>query len=70
MDMWNWLMDCYWEGSLTMQELEDVMVDDIQATILWEDWAADSGDFINHVREEVKPFLEYIKKEKIKKNEK
>lgn len=61
MDMWNWLMDCYEEKSLTVEDLEKVLDDDMHAKNLWEDWSADSTDFIEWVRDEVKPLLRYVK---------
>jgi hypothetical protein len=67
MDMWNWLIDCYYEDSITLENLEKVMIDDSQAKTLWEDWAADSNDFIEWVRDEVKPLIAYIKKKEGKK---
>jgi hypothetical protein len=60
--MWNWLMDCYRDGSLTIQDLEDVMKHDGAACKLWEDWSECSRDFIDEVRSEVRPFLDYLKK--------
>jgi hypothetical protein len=63
MDMWNWLLDCYNEGSLTLEDLEDVMQNDRTAMVLWEDWSYDAQDFVQQVRDEVAPFLEYIKKD-------
>jgi hypothetical protein len=59
--MWNWLYSCYRDGSLTLDELEKVMEDDDEAKRLWEDWAADSDDFIDWVREQVIPFLRHVK---------
>ena len=62
MDMWDWLMMSYEQKCITLEELEKVMEDDIQAEILWNDWAQDSHEFIEWVRSEVKPFINYIKK--------
>lgn len=62
MDMWNWLMECYKEGSLTLEDCERVMVDDKAAIDLWEDWSRDSSDFIAFVREEMHPFIKYKKR--------
>ncbi len=62
MDMWNWLLGCYNEGFLTLKDLEKVMIDDIEAKRLWEDYIADSEDFFGLVRDEVLPFIDYITK--------
>lgn len=62
MDMWNWLHECYDQNCLTLKELEDVLDDDRAAHHLWDDFAEDSGDFIEWVRDEVKPFIRYIQK--------
>lgn len=61
MNMWNWLLACYNERSLTLKDLESVMENDRVADMLWDDFVVDSGDFIDWVREEVKPFIEYVK---------
>lgn len=66
MDMWNWLMECYKDGSLSPEQCEMVMRDDKAARELWEDWSRDSSDFIGLVRSEMGPFLQYLKKEKKK----
>lgn len=65
--MWNWLYECYKDGSLTMHDLEKVMVDDGAARILWADWTIDSNDFIEYVRSEVFPFIHHLKKKEDKK---
>ncbi len=62
MDMWNWLQDCYKEGSLRIEDLEKVLSDDDAAEILWKDWCIESRDFIEFVRNEVYPFLQHMKK--------
>lgn len=62
MDMWNWLVDCYDEGSITLEDLENVMIDEEEARLLWRDWAADSSDFVEWVRDEARPFIKHIKK--------
>lgn len=64
MDMWDWLMECYKNGSLTLEELEDVMKYDGSACKLWEDWSENSRDFVDEVRAEVAPFLKYLKDKK------
>ena len=69
MDMWNWLLECYDEGSLTERDLENIMKSDKHARMLWEDWSNDSVDFIEYVREQVLPVLDYIAK-KVKDKEK
>ena len=55
-------MDCYNEGSLTREDLEIAMKDDKVARTMWEDWSADSYDFIEYVRSEIFPFLVYLNK--------
>lgn len=60
--MWNWLLDCYNEGSLTLEELEAVMTDEEAARALWEDWSDDSSDFVSYVRDEVWPVIAHLKK--------
>lgn len=62
MDMWNWLIGCHKEGSLTLEELERVMQDDDAAEELWKDWSRDSRNFIDHVRDKVGAFIYYIQK--------
>lgn len=64
MDMWNWLHDCYDSNCLTIEEMERVMADETAARELWDEWADDSYDFIDFVRKEVQPFLQYIKKKR------
>lgn len=64
MEMWNWLLDCYDEGSLDMDELEQVMEDDAAAGLLWNDFVSDSGDFVSWVRDEVEEFIEYLDEKK------
>jgi hypothetical protein len=66
MDMWNWLLDCYNEGSITLDDLKVVMKDDLGARMLWEDWTDDPEDFIEDVRKEVLRFIEYIEDRKAK----
>jgi hypothetical protein len=71
MDMWNWLLDCYKEGSLTRADLDLAMKDDRAARTMWEDWSRDSYDFIEYVRSEIFPFLVYLDnraKDKLKSN--
>ena len=65
MDMWNWLHECYDSNCLTIEEMEAVLDDDTAARELWDSWADDSYDFIDFVRSEVKPFLQYIKKKEL-----
>ena len=50
MNMWNWLLYCYNEKSITLEELEEVMQKDHEAQILWQDWAEESSEFIDFVR--------------------
>jgi len=40
------------------------MADETAARELWDEWADDSYDFIDFVRKEVQPFLQYIKKKR------
>jgi hypothetical protein len=61
MEMWNWLLDCYKEGSLTIEEMEKILVDDEEAERLWSEFAIYKADFIYFVRTEVKSFLKYSK---------
>lgn len=67
MDMWTWLMDCYADGSLTMEELEEVMEVDSAAENLWEDWTAESSEFIEYIRSEVWTFMNHVKKRESRK---
>lgn len=64
MDMWNWLVDCYEDGYLTCEDLEAAMKVDSSARRLWEEFSRHSDEFVNVVREEVKPFLRYVKSKK------
>lgn len=57
MNMWDWLMSCYSEGELTLEELEEVMKDDKKAKALCSDWWDDTSDLIELVRREVEYFL-------------
>lgn len=68
MDMWNWLSDCLKEGSLTLEEMQQVIDDDKAARNLWENWSRDSIDFIEYVRDEVKSFLSHQKKMRAREN--
>jgi len=63
MDMWNWLMECYKDKLLTLEDLEKIMEDDRSAKMLFEEWSSDPMDFIYFVRDEVGPFIEYINKQ-------
>ena len=62
MNMWNWLLDCYKRDCLTLEELENVMINDYCAERLWTEWTIEPKDYIDFVRCEIKPFIEYIKK--------
>jgi hypothetical protein len=62
MDMWNWLHDCYDEGLIALEDLEATMIDDSAANRLWEEYSAIPDEFIEFVRDEVKPFIKYIKR--------
>jgi hypothetical protein len=68
MDMWHWLMACYKEGSLTLEDLEEVMKNDRAARTLWEDWSRESSDFISYVRDEVWPVIHHLRKKENKEN--
>lgn len=59
--MWNWLMECYHDGLITLEELEEVMKSDRLAKQLWLDFATPASDFIDYVRDEVRPFIKHIK---------
>jgi hypothetical protein len=62
MDMWNWLLGCYKEGSVTIKELEEVMTDDEKCSTLYNDFIfCDPKDNLEWTRDQVKPFLRYIK---------
>ena len=58
--MWNWLLRLYNGEYLTIENLEKVMEDDDMAEEFWEDYSMEI-DAIEYVRDEVKPFLKYIK---------
>lgn len=62
MEMWDWLQDCYDTECLTVDEMEHVLFDDVAAKQLWDDWAEDSYDFVDFVREEVSVFLSHIRR--------
>lgn len=64
MDMWNWLMECYKDGCLSLEECEKVMRDDKSAADLWREFSSDPRDFIHDIRHEVGAFIQYLKKEK------
>jgi hypothetical protein len=61
-DMWNWLQDCCTDGYVTLADLEKVMKDDRAAKELWRDFSSDANDFIFEVRDQVDPFIRYLKK--------
>jgi hypothetical protein len=63
-DMWNWLMDCYQEKSLTLLDLYNIMEDDEAAKAIWRDWASEPNEFINFVRGQALPLLEFLTKQK------
>jgi Holliday junction resolvase RusA-like endonuclease len=60
MEMWNWLMKCYKQGSLTKKDLDNVMKHYNSAITLWQCWSRDSDDFIDWIRSEVGPFIKYL----------
>ncbi len=62
MEMWNWLMECYKDGSYTLENLEEVMRRDKAAREMWEEFTSCSSDFIPDVRDEVEAVLIYLKK--------
>ena len=61
MDMWNWFMELYSEGYLTLEDLQHAMTDDRAAKLLWEEWSEDSSDFIDFVRDQIRSFIKHIK---------
>lgn len=67
--MWNWLVDCYSEKSLTIENMEKIMTDDREAELLWEDFIDSffNKEKIEIVRGEVRSFLDYMKKKQGKK---
>jgi hypothetical protein len=65
MDMWNWLLSCHKEGCLTFEDLEKILKEDDEARRLWNEFAEDPEEFIDYVREQVKPFINYLKKKKL-----
>ena len=66
MDMWNWLQDCFTDGCIDLEGLEEVMKSDKAARELWRDFSSDASDFIHDVRDEVEYFIKYIKDRKVK----
>ena len=66
MEMWNWFMELYSEGYLPLEDLEEAMTNDRAARVLWEDWSEESSDFIDFVRDEIRPFIKYVKETKAK----
>ena len=62
MDMWNWLQDLFNDRYIDLEGLEEVMRSDKAARELWRDFSSDASDFIHDVRDEVGPFIEYLKK--------
>lgn len=66
MDMWNWLQDYYYDGRITIESLEEVMKEDKAAKELWRDFSSNASDFIHDVRDEVAPFILYLKNRKAK----
>lgn len=57
MDMFNWLGDCMADGSLTMIDIDRVIDSDLAAQRLWEEYAADSQEFVGFVRDEVRSYV-------------
>jgi hypothetical protein len=62
MEMWNWLMECYKDGSYTLNDLEHVMTNDYAAHEMFEEFTSCSSDFFPEVRDEVAAVLDYLKK--------
>ena len=55
-------MELYSEGYLTLEDLEYALTNDRAARVMWEDWSEESADFIAFVRQEIFPFIVYVKK--------
>lgn len=62
-DMWNWLLESYKEGSLTIEDMENILTDERKAEDLWEEFAWQRCDFVDFVRSEIKGFLKHLKKQ-------
>lgn len=62
MDMWNWIYDCFRDQTISLEELENILIDDNAAEEMWKDFSEDSEDFIDYVREQVKHFIIHAKK--------
>lgn len=60
--MWNWLVKCHTEGSLTLDDLERIMVDNDYAEQVWKDYVYDSGGVMEMIRDEIEDYLNYLKK--------
>ncbi len=62
MDMWNWLLSCYKEKSLNIEEMEEILEDgDLLADKLWDDFELFEFRKTEYVKDQVKAFLNYIK---------
>lgn len=59
-------MDLYHDGDITIEDLEKIMIYDISAMKLYREFITymDKTELIPIVREEVDPFLQYIKSRK------
>ncbi len=68
MDMWNFLMDCYEDKTLTLEEMEEIMSDDEKKHRLWEEFASEPREFYDYVHDEVKTVYNFLKKKEGKTN--
>jgi hypothetical protein len=55
-------MECYKDGSYTLENLEDVMRSDKAARAMWDEFTSCSSDFIPDVRDEVATVLAHLKR--------
>lgn len=60
MDMWNWLIDSYNEKTLSLEDLNNALQNDDYAADLWRDFSSDNYDFVDYVRDEIKPLIKYL----------
>ncbi len=63
MDAWNWLMDLYEQNIINIEYLEESMKDDRKARELYDEFRSyiSIEEKISYIREEIEPFLEYLK---------
>jgi len=62
MDMWNWLNDCYREGDLTVDFMENVMSDEREALKLFQAYmdSITNTEWIEECQHEIASFYKYI----------